>query len=115
MGPNKIAGSAVGGPRVPRAPTGELRNLADTLRDKLGSGVVVLASRGDGKVTVIATVSKDLTDRLSAGRLVNQLAEIVGGRGGGRPDFAQAGGKDPDQLPALLSAVPGVVEDQLGA
>ncbi|MCP3960308.1 MAG: alanine--tRNA ligase [bacterium] len=99
---------------VPQAPTAELRNLADTLRDKLGSGVVVLAARDDEKVSVIATVSKDLTSRLSAGTLVKSLAEVVGGRGGGRPDFAQAGGREPDKLPQLLAAVPEIVGDQLG-
>ncbi len=98
---------------VPQAPTNELRNLADTLRDKMGSGVVVLATRSGDKVTLIATVSKDLTGRLSAGNLVKSLAGIVGGRGGGRPDFAQAGGREPDKLPQLLKAVPGTVSEQL--
>lgn len=100
---------------VPQAPTGELRNLADTLRDKLGSGVVVLASRSDDKVTLIATVSKDLTQRLSAGNLVKSLAGIVGGRGGGRPDFAQAGGREPGKLNELLAAVPDTVSEQLAS
>ena len=100
---------------MPKAPAGELRNLADTLRDKMGSGVVVLASRDGGKATVIATVSKDLTGRLSAGRLVDRLARLVGGRGGGRPDFAQAGGREPDKLPQLLAAVPEVLESELSA
>ena len=100
---------------VPQAPTNELRNLADTLRDKLGSGVVVLATRGEDKVTLIATVSKDLIGRLSAGNLVKSLATVVGGRGGGRPDFAQAGGREPEKLPQLLAAVPGAVGEQLAA
>jgi alanyl-tRNA synthetase len=100
---------------VPPAPKNELRNLADTLRDQLGSGVVVLGSRDEGKVTVIVTVSKDLTKRLSAGKLVAELATFVGGRGGGRPDFAQAGGKDTENLPQLLEAAPGVLAAQLGA
>ncbi len=100
---------------VPQAPAGELRNLADTLRDKLGSGVVVLASRDDHKVSLVATVSKDLTSRVRAGDLVKSLAAVVGGRGGGRPDFAQAGGREPDKLPQLLAAVPEVVAEQLGA
>ena len=99
---------------VPQAPAGELRNLADTLRDKLGSGVVVLAARDGDKVSLVATVSKDLTSRLSAGNLVKSLAAIVGGRGGGRPDFAQAGGREPEKLPQLLAAVPEVVGEQLG-
>jgi alanyl-tRNA synthetase len=109
----EVDGIRVVAREVPRAPKGELRNLADTLRDKLGSGVVVLASRDDGRVSLVATVSKDLTGRVSAGRLVASLAEIVGGSGGGRPDFAQAGGKDPDKLPELLAAVPDVLRGAL--
>ena len=100
---------------VPAAPTGELRNLADTLRDQLGSGVVVLATRDEGKVTLIVTVSKDLTKQVKAGQLAGSLAQIVGGRGGGRPDFAQAGGKEPDKLPELLAAAPGVLGEIVGA
>lgn len=111
----EIEGIRVVAREVPKAPAGELRNLADTLRDRLGSGVVVLASRDDGKVAVIATVSKDLTGRLSAGRLVDRLARLVGGRGGGRPDFAQAGGREPDKLPQLLSSVPEVLKSELTA
>ena len=100
---------------VPSAPTGELRNLADTLRDQLGSGVVVLATRDEGKVTVIVTVSKDLLARVKAGALAGALAQIVGGRGGGRPDFAQAGGKEPDKLPDLLAAAPRVLGEYLAS
>ena len=109
----EVEGIKVIAREVPQAPTGELRNLADSLRDKLGSGVVVLASSNGDKVTLIATVSKDLTGRVRAGNLVKSLATIVGGRGGGRPDFAQAGGRDPEKLPELLAAVPGVVGEQL--
>ncbi|RMH22044.1 MAG: alanine--tRNA ligase [Acidobacteria bacterium] len=99
---------------VPPVPAAELRQMADRLRDRLGSGVVVLGSRQeDGKVSLIATVSKDLTGRLKAGNLVKNLAAIVGGRGGGRPDFAQAGGKEPDKLPQLIAAVPDEVRAQL--
>ena len=112
-GETEVAGVKLIAREVPQAPTGELRNLADTLRDKLGSGVVVLASRDGGKVSVIVTVSKDLTDRLNAGRLVKSLAAVVGGSGGGRPDFAQAGGKEPDSLPRLLETAPQIVEQQL--
>ncbi len=114
-GEAEVEGIRVVAREVPKAPKGELRNLADTLRDKLGSGVVVLASADGGKVTVIATVSKDLTDRLSAGRLVDRLARFVGGRGGGRADFAQAGGREPDKLPQLLSSVPEVLKSELSA
>ena len=100
---------------VPAAPANELRNMADTLRGKLGSGVVVLGARQDGKVTLVAAVTPDLTGRVKAGNLVKKLAPIVGGGGGGRPDFAQAGGKDPDRLDDLLAAVDGAVRDELSA
>jgi alanyl-tRNA synthetase len=90
---------------VPAAPPGELRNLADALRAKVGSGVVVLGTRDGGKVSLVAAVTPDLTDRVQAGRLVQELAALVGGGGGGRPDFAQAGGKEPEKLPAALAAV----------
>ena len=100
----------VGGVRVlvrevPPAPAGELRNMADALRSKLGSGVVVIGTREGEKVTLIAAVTADLTDRVQAGALVRELAPIVGGGGGGRPDFAQAGGKTPEKLPDALAAV----------
>ncbi len=101
----EVAGVKVLAREVPPAPAPELRNMADVLRSRLGSGVVVLGSRADGKVTLIATVSDDLAGRLHAGRLLEAIAVRVGGRGGGRPDFAQAGGKDPEQLPAALAAV----------
>jgi alanyl-tRNA synthetase len=90
-----------------------LRGMSDTLRDRLGSGVVVIASENDGKVSLVVAVSKDLTSRVSAGTLVKQLAPIVGGGGGGRPDFAEAGGKDPGKIDALLAAAPGAVRNAL--
>ena len=83
---------------------GALRGLGDSLRDRLKRGVVVLAAEDDGKVHLVVSVSKDLTDRVKAGQLVKELAPIVGGGGGGRPDFAEAGGKDPSQIDALLAA-----------
>ena len=92
-----------------------LRNLVDTLRDRLGSGVVVIASENDGKVSLVVGVSKDLTERVRAGNLVKELAPIVGGGGGGRPDFAEAGGKDPSKIDALLAAAPGALKKSLGA
>jgi alanyl-tRNA synthetase len=91
-----------------------LRALSDTLRDRLGSGIVVIASENDGKVALVVGVSKDLTARVKAGALVKELAPIVGGGGGGRPDFAEAGGKDPSRIDALLSAAPGAVRSALG-
>ena len=90
-----------------------LRGMSDTLRDRLGSGVVVIASENDGKVSLVVSVSKDLTSRVKAGGLVKELAPIVGGGGGGRPDFAEAGGKDPAQIDALLAAAPGALRNAL--
>jgi alanyl-tRNA synthetase len=86
-----------------------LRGISDSLRDRLGSGVVVLASENDGKVGLVVSVTKDLTARLQAGRIVKELAPIVGGGGGGRPDFAEAGGKDPAKIDELLAKAPDVV------
>jgi alanyl-tRNA synthetase len=90
-----------------------LRGLSDTLRDRLGSGVVVLASETAGKVTVVVSVTRDLTPRVQAGRLVRELAPIVGGGGGGRADFAEAGGKDASKIGDLLAAVPEVLQKLL--
>jgi len=80
----------------------QLRDIADQLQAKLGSGVVVLASVGDSNVNLVASVSKELTKRYHAGNIIKELAGMVGGGGGGRPDFAQAGGKDPAKLDAAL-------------
>ena len=91
-----------------------LRTLADSLKDKLGSGVVVLAAEADGKVSLVVSVSKDLTGRVQAGQVVKQIAPIVGGGGGGRPDFAEAGGKDPGKIADLLRESRVVVERMLG-
>ena len=87
-----------------------LRSVVDTLRDRLGSGVICLGSVVDGKVNLVASVSKDLTKRFQAGKLVQEVAKLVGGGGGGRPDLAQAGGKDPSKLDEALGAVPSWVE-----
>ena len=82
-----------------------LRQLVDALRSKLGSGVVVLASVEDGKVALITGVTKDLTCRLHAGKIVQELAKLIGGSGGGRPDLAEAGGKDTSGIEMALSTV----------
>jgi alanyl-tRNA synthetase len=92
--------------RVSGLEKGALRGLSDSLRDRLGSGVVVLASENDGKVALVVSVTKDLTSRVQAGRLVKELAPVVGGGGGGRPDFAEAGGKDPSKIDELLAKAP---------
>jgi alanyl-tRNA synthetase len=91
-----------------------LRTLADSLKDRLGSGVVVLASEADGKVSLVVSVSKDLIGKVQAGQVVKQIAPIVGGGGGGRPDFAEAGGKDPGKIADLLKESRVVVERMLG-
>ncbi len=96
--------------RVEGLEKGALRGLSDSLRDRLGSGVVVLVSELDGKVSLVVAVSKDLTNRVQAGRLVKELAPIIGGGGGGRPDFAEAGGKDATKIDDLLAAAPKVLE-----
>jgi alanyl-tRNA synthetase len=98
---------------VPPAPANELRDMADALRSKIGSGVVVIGTRGDGTVSLVAAVSKDLTPRVKAGELVKKLSALVGGGGGGRPDFAQAGGREPEKLPQALAAVAAAVHEQL--
>jgi alanyl-tRNA synthetase len=82
-----------------------LRETMDKLKDKLGTAAIVLASVGEGKVTLIAGVTKDATDRIKAGELVNMVAQQVGGKGGGRPDMAQAGGSQPENLPTALASV----------
>ncbi len=96
--------------RVEGIEKGALRGLSDSLRDRLGSGVVVLVSELDGKVALVVSVSKDLTSRVHAGRLVKELAPIVDGSGGGRPDFAEAGGRDATRIDELLAAAPKVLE-----
>jgi alanyl-tRNA synthetase len=92
-----------------------LRTLADSVRDRLGSGVVVLATEQDGKVAFVVTVTRDLTSRVQAGQLVRQLAPIVGGGGGGRADFAEAGGKDPSRIDTLLQEARSLLERTLAA
>jgi alanyl-tRNA synthetase len=83
-----------------------LRVMLDRLRDKLGSGVVVIGGVHEGKVTLLAGVTRDLVDTYHAGRLVSVLAPMVGGKGGGKADMAQGGGSDASALDAALSAVP---------
>ncbi len=82
-----------------------LREFSDQVRDRIGSGVIVLGSESEGKANLLAAVTKDLTDRIHAGRLIGALAEKVGGKGGGRPDLAQAGGSRPEGLKEALASV----------
>jgi alanyl-tRNA synthetase len=92
-----------------------MRTLVDQLRDKIGSGVVVLGSATNGNVALIVGVTKDLTQRIQAGKVIASVAQKVGGKGGGRPDLAEAGGKDPSALDAALSDSYGVVEGMLAS
>ena len=103
-----IKGAKVLAVTLEGADLNSLRETMDKLKDKLKSAAIVLASVADGKVTLIAGVTADLTGKVKAGELVNLVAQQVGGKGGGRPDMAQAGGTQPENLPAALaSARPG--------
>ncbi|MDR1163105.1 MAG: alanine--tRNA ligase, partial [Candidatus Accumulibacter sp.] len=90
-----------------------LRATVDALRDKLKTAAVVLASTADGKATLVAGVTPGLTDRVKAGELVNFVAKQIGGKGGGRPDMAQAGGNEVEKLPEALASVIPWVEEKL--
>ncbi|WP_033577836.1 alanine--tRNA ligase [Dickeya chrysanthemi] len=90
-----------------------LRTMVDDLKNQLGSAVIVLSTVADGKVSLIAGVTKELTDRVKAGELVGFVANQVGGKGGGRPDMAQAGGSDVDALPLALTSIEAWVVDKL--
>jgi alanyl-tRNA synthetase len=110
----QVNGSTLIARRVDDVDKESLRVLADTLKSRMKSGVIVLAApMSDGKVVIIASVTADLTKKAQAGQLVKQLAPIVGGGGGGRPDFAEAGGKDPSKIPQLLSEARSLVEKLL--
>ena len=94
----ELAGTKVVAARVDSVEGDDLRTMVDELRDKLRSGVVLLASEKKGRVTLALGVTADLTERFRAGDLVREVARVVGGKGGGRADFAQAGGKDASKL-----------------
>ena len=110
----EVRGVKVLAQRVDALDKSQMRNLVDELRGKLGSGVVVLGAAADGKVSLIVGVSKDLTGRVQAGKIVGAIAAKVGGKGGGRPDLAEAGGSDVAGLDAALAGAAGVVEGFLG-
>src|SRR6202050_343168 len=99
--------------RVDNLERAQLRTLVDQLRDKIGSGVVILGSASNGNVALIVGVTKDLTGRVQAGKVIAPVAQKVGGKGGGRPDLAEAGGKDASALDAALDGAYGVVEKML--
>jgi alanyl-tRNA synthetase len=111
----EIRGVKVLAHRVDNLERGQMRTLVDQLRDKLGSGVVVLGSVSNGSVGLIVGVTKDLTSKIQAGKIIGPVAQKVGGKGGGRPDLAEAGGKDPEALDAALGEVYGVVDALLGS
>ncbi len=104
----KVLAATLEGADVPT-----LRETMDKLKDKLKSAAIVLAAVADGKVSLIAGVTADLLGKLKAGELVNSVAQQVGGKGGGRPDMAQAGGTQPEHLPAALAGVKAWVEARL--
>ncbi len=91
----------------------QMRALADSLRNRWKTGVVVLASAEDSQIAIISAVTKDLTSKVHAGKLVGVVAQAVGGKGGGRPDMAEGGGKDPSTLAAALESVYATVESNL--
>jgi alanyl-tRNA synthetase len=105
----EVKGVKVIARRVSGLEKAALRGLSDSLRDRLGTGIVVIASENDGKVSLVVSVTKDLTPRIQAGRIVKEIAPIVGGSGGGRPDFAEAGGKDPSKIDELLERAPDLI------
>jgi alanyl-tRNA synthetase len=100
-----VKGVKVLGAKVAGVDREGLRQMVDNLRQKLGSGVVILFSADDGKVAIIAGVTKDLTSRVQAGKIVQELAKLVGGSGGGRPDLAEAGGKDTSAVDSALRSI----------
>jgi alanyl-tRNA synthetase len=101
--------------RVDNLDRPQMRTLVDQLRNKIGSGVVVLGSTSDGSVSLIVGVTKDLSSRIPAGKVIGPVAQKLGGKGGGRPDLAEAGGKDPAALDSALDSVYGVVEGLLAS
>ena len=109
-----VAGVKVLAANVDGADAKSLRDTVDQVKNKLGSGVILLAAVNDGKVALTAGVTKDLTDRVKAGDLMKEFAARLGGKGGGRPDMAQGGGTDAAALPEVLKAVPEWVAGQLG-
>ncbi len=112
---HEVAGLKVLTRRDDGLDAGALRALSDRVRDRLGSGAALLSSVTDGRVLLIALVSKDATDRLNAGELMREAATAVGGKGGGRPDMAQGGGPDTGNLDAAVTAFRAQVEARLGA
>jgi alanyl-tRNA synthetase len=109
----EVKGVKVLAHRVDNLERAQLRTLVDQLRDKIGSGVVILGSASNGNVSLIVGVTKDLTSRVQAGKVIGPVAQKVGGKGGGRPDLAEAGGKDASALDSALDEAYSVVEEIL--
>ena len=101
----RINGATVIAEKLEGLDSKQLRTAADTLRNRWGSAVIVIASVNDSNVSIISAVSKDLTTKVQAGKLVGEVAKALGGKGGGRPDMAEGAGKNPDALPAALAGV----------
>ncbi len=87
----------------------ELRDYVDRIREKLASGIIVLGAKNEGKVMLICAVTDDLTMRYNAGKIVKEMSEIVGGKGGGRPDMAQGGGSDTQKLAQALESIDRII------
>jgi alanyl-tRNA synthetase len=113
QGATLVGGVRVVGAQVEAADSKGMRELGDRLREQIGSGVVALAAQADGKVAWVTMVTKDLVGRLHAGNLARDLAKLTGGGGGGRPDVAEAGGKEPARIPEALAKLPEFVRVQL--
>ena len=112
--PEHVKGISVISRKVEGVDASMLRELAETTGAKIGSGVVVLGLASDGKASLVAVVSQDLQKRLHAGKIIKEVAGLVGGSGGGRPDFAQAGGKNAEKLDEALHSVYNIVAEFLG-
>ena len=110
----EVAGIKLLAERVEGVDAKNLRDLADQMKSKLGSGVVLLATVSGDKVSMVCGVTKDLTDRLQAGALLSEVAAQVGGKGGGRPDMAQGGGSQPEQLADALASVSALIKAKIG-
>jgi alanyl-tRNA synthetase len=111
----EVAGVKLARRRVADLDKNALRSLADSLKARIKTGVVVIASTNDGAVHIVVAVTPDLTTRIKAGQIVKELAPIVGGKGGGRPDFAEAGGRQPEKIDELLDESRRLVETLLTA
>ncbi|MGB2691372.1 MAG: DHHA1 domain-containing protein [Thermodesulfobacteriota bacterium] len=99
----EVNGTKVLSAEVPGADAGQLRKVWDDIKSKLDSGVAVLGSKANGRAFILIGVTKDLTNKYHSGNIVKELAPVIGGKGGGKPDLAQAGGDNPDNLGEALS------------